>query len=61
VSLIINNKEHLLRVLTDTGASSSSILEAYTSAPFMKTDDNATTTWSTMGGKSPKTKIGTYL
>jgi hypothetical protein len=50
VSLIINNEEHMLRVLADTGASSSIILEAYTSAPFIKTDDNYTTTWSTMGG-----------
>jgi hypothetical protein len=32
VSLIVNNEEHLLRVLADTGASSSIILEAYTSA-----------------------------
>jgi hypothetical protein len=46
VSLIVNNKEHLLRALADTGASSSSILEAYTSAisPFIKTDDSNTTT-----------------
>jgi hypothetical protein len=46
-----NNKEHLLRALADTGASSSIILEAYTSAPFIKTNDSNTTTWSTMGGK----------
>jgi hypothetical protein len=51
VSLIFNNDEHLLRALADTGASSSIILEAYTLAPFIKTDDNNTTTWSTMGGK----------
>jgi hypothetical protein len=30
VSLIINHKEHLLRALADTGASSIIILEAYT-------------------------------
>jgi hypothetical protein len=47
VSLIVNNEEHLLRVLADTGASSSIILEAYTSAPF-----------STMGGKFTTTKTG---
>jgi hypothetical protein len=58
VSLIVNNEEHLLRALTDTGASSSSILEAYTSAPFIKTDDSNTTTWSTMGGKFTTTKTG---
>jgi hypothetical protein len=66
VSLIVNNEEHLLRALADTGASSSSssiILEAYTSAPlpFIKTDDNNTTTWSTMGGKFTTTKTGVCL
>jgi hypothetical protein len=34
--LIVNNEEHLLRALADTGASSSIILEAYTSAPNIK-------------------------
>jgi hypothetical protein len=58
VSLIVKNEEHLLRVLADTGASSSSILEAYTSAPFIKTDDNNTTTWSKMGGKFTTNKTG---
>jgi hypothetical protein len=61
VSLIVNNEEHLLRVLSDTGASSSSILEAYTSAPFIKIDDNNTTIWSTMGGKFTTTKTGIFL
>jgi hypothetical protein len=42
--LIVNNEEYLLRALADTGASSSIILEAYTSAPFIKTDDSNTTT-----------------
>jgi hypothetical protein len=58
VSIIVNNEEHLLRALADTGASSSIILEAYNSAifPFIKTDDNNTTTWSTMGGKFTTTK-----
>jgi hypothetical protein len=58
VSLIINNEEHLLRAQADTGASSSIILEAYTSSPFIKTDDSNTTTWSTMGGKFTTTKTG---
>jgi hypothetical protein len=60
VSLIFNNEEHLLRALADTGASSSIILEAYTSAisPFIKTDDSNTTTWSTIGGKFTTTKTG---
>jgi hypothetical protein len=53
VSLIVKNEEHLLRVLADTGASNIFILEAYTSAKSIKTDDNnttTTTTWSKMGG-----------
>jgi hypothetical protein len=58
VSLIVNNEEHLLRALADTGASSSIILEAYTSATFIKTDDSNTTTWSTMGGKYTTNKTG---
>jgi hypothetical protein len=39
VSLIVNNEEHLLRALADTGARISVILEVYTSAQFIKTDD----------------------
>jgi hypothetical protein len=48
VSLIVNNEEHLLRALAATGASSTIILEAYTSTSvlFIKTDDSNTTTWS---------------
>jgi hypothetical protein len=45
-------------VLADTGASSSIILEAYTSATFIKTDDSNTTTWSTMVGKFTTNKTG---
>jgi hypothetical protein len=58
VSLIVNYEEHLLIALADTGASSSIILEAYTSVPFIKTDDSNTTTWSTMGGKFTTSKTG---
>jgi hypothetical protein len=58
VSLIVNNEEHLLRALADPGAISSIILEAYTSAPFIKIDDSNTITWSTMGGKFTTTKTG---
>jgi hypothetical protein len=58
VSLIVNNEEHLLRALADTDASSSIILEVYTSAPFSKTYDSNTTTWSTIGGKFTTTKTG---
>jgi hypothetical protein len=61
VSLIVNSEEHLLRTLADTGARSSSIiLEAYTSSPFIKTDDSNTTTWSTMGGKFTTTETGIF-
>jgi hypothetical protein len=61
VSIIVNNEEHLLRALADTGDSSSIILEAYTSASFIKTDDSNTTTWSTMSGKFTTTKTGMML
>jgi hypothetical protein len=53
----VNNEEHLLRVLADTGDSISIILEAYTSAPFIKTDDNNTTSWSKIAGKFTTTKM----
>jgi hypothetical protein len=56
--MIVNNEEHLLTALADTGASSSIVLKAYTSAPFIKTNDNNTTTWSTMGGKFTTNKLG---
>jgi hypothetical protein len=56
--LIVNHKEHLLRALADTGVSSSIILKVYTSAPFIKTDDNNTTTWSIMSDKFNTTKTG---
>jgi hypothetical protein len=56
VSLIVINEEHLLRALADTGASSSIVLEAYTSALFIKIDDSNTTTWSKMSGKFTKTR-----
>jgi hypothetical protein len=58
VSLIFNKEEHLLRALADTSASTSIILKAYNSAPFIKTDDSNTTAWSTMGGKFTTTKTG---
>jgi hypothetical protein len=61
VSLFVNDEEYLLRTLPDTGASSSSILEAYTSAPFIKTDDSNTTTWITKGGTFTTTKTGICL
>jgi hypothetical protein len=63
VSLIVINEEHLLRALADTGASSSIILEAYTSAtlPFIKTDDSNTTIWRTMGGTFTTSKNGACL
>jgi hypothetical protein len=48
-----------MRVLADTGASSSSsiiILKAHTSAPFIKTDDNNTTAVNKIGSKFTTTK-----
>jgi hypothetical protein len=61
VSLIVDNEEYLLRALADTGASSNIILETYTSAPFIKTDDSNKTTWSTIGGKFNTTITGIFL
>jgi hypothetical protein len=61
VSLIVSNEEHLLRALADTGASSSIILEAYTSSTFIKIDDSNKTTLSTMSGKFTTNKTGICL
>jgi hypothetical protein len=60
-SLIVNNKEHLLRALVDNGASSSIILEAYILDRYIKTDDSNTGTWSTMGAQFTTTKTGICL
>jgi hypothetical protein len=59
--LIVNNQEHLLRALADTGTSSNFILEVSTPVPFIKTDENNTTTWNTIGGHFTKTKTGIFL
>jgi hypothetical protein len=58
VYLIVHNEEHLIKALADTGASSSIILEAYTSAPFIKIDESNATTWSTMGDGLLQLKLG---
>jgi hypothetical protein len=58
VSLNINNEEQLLRALADTGASSSIILEGYTSKNLMQRDKSNQTTWSTMGGQFITNKTG---
>ena len=50
VSLNLNHKEHVLRALADTGASSSIILEA-ASKNLIKQDKGSKTTWSTMNGQ----------
>jgi hypothetical protein len=60
VSLIVNNKEHLLRALADTDTNISIILEAYTSPLFINTDDS-NTTWNTIGGKFITSKTGIRL
>jgi hypothetical protein len=60
--VFVNNEEHLLRALANTGASSSiNILEAYNSAPFIKTENSNTTTWSSMGVKFTTAKTGICL
>jgi hypothetical protein len=61
VSLIVNHEEHLLRALADTGARSSIILAAYTSASFIKTDDSNTNTKSKIDDKFTTNKIGISL
>ena len=58
VSLTVNQEEHLLRALADTGASSSIIIEAYTSRHLIKNDDENKTIWSTMGGQFTTDKSG---
>jgi hypothetical protein len=57
------NVEHLLRELDDTDASNSIILEAYTIAifPFIKTDDNNTTTGSSTDSQFIISKTGICL
>ena len=58
VSLNVNHEEHMLRALADTGASSSIILEAYTSKDLIKQDKDSKTTWSTMNGQFTTEKTG---
>jgi hypothetical protein len=57
VSLNINHEEYVLRALADTGASSSIILEAYTSKNLIKCDEEIKTTWSTMVVSLQLTKL----
>jgi hypothetical protein len=57
VSLNINNNEQLLRALADTGASSSIILEGYTSKNLIQRDKSNQATWSTMGGQFTTDKL----
>jgi hypothetical protein len=51
VTLNVNHQEHMLRALADTGASSSIILESYTSKDSIKQNLKNNTTWSTMNGQ----------
>jgi hypothetical protein len=50
VQLIVNQEEHLLRALANSGASISIILDVYFSTQCIKIDDNQNNknTWSTM-------------
>jgi hypothetical protein len=63
VTLNVNHEEHVLRALADTGASSSIILEIYTSKDSIKQNIENKTTWSTMNGQftTDKTEIVTFL
>ena len=58
VSLHVNHEEHVPRELADTGASSSIILEAYTSKDLIKQDKDSKTTCSTMNGQFTTEKTG---
>jgi hypothetical protein len=58
VSLIVNHEEHLLRALADTGASSSIILEACNSSPFIKNEGLKITCWIKIGGHFTINQLG---
>jgi hypothetical protein len=58
VSLNINYEEYVLRALADTGASSSSILEVYTSNNLINCDEQQKSNWSIMGGQFANDKTG---
>jgi predicted aspartyl protease len=58
VTLNINLDEQVLRALADTGASSSIILEAYTSKNIIKQNKENKTTWCTMNGQFTTDKTG---
>ena len=57
VSLNVNHEEHVLRSLAETDASSSIILDAYTSKDLIKQDKASKTTWSTMIGQFTTGKL----
>jgi hypothetical protein len=61
VSLIVNHEEYLLRAVADTVASSSISLEAFTTAPFINSDDSNTITWSITGGEFTTNKTAMFL
>jgi hypothetical protein len=58
VSLNVNYEEHVLRVLADTDASSSIILEACAPKNLIRYDEETKSTWSTMGGQFTADKTG---
>jgi hypothetical protein len=58
VALNVKHEEHVLRALADTGASSSIILEAYTSKDIIKQDKDIKSTWCTMNGQFTTDKTG---
>jgi hypothetical protein len=58
VKLKVNDEEHVLRVLADTGASSTIILEACSSKDLIKYNKDDATPSSTMGGQFTTKKAG---
>ena len=57
VSLHMINEEHVLGALANTGASSSIIVDVYTSKEWIKSDRRNKTTWSTMCGQLTLIKL----
>jgi hypothetical protein len=49
--MIVNHDKHLVRELADAFSKSRRILEAYTSAPFIKMNDSNKTIWSKIDGQ----------
>jgi hypothetical protein len=57
-TLDVNHEKHVLRALADTGASSSIILDAYTSKDLIKHNEDNKATWSAIDGQFTTGKTG---